>query len=1587
MSATSVLIDIIGRDNASPAFDKAALAAERSARRMSGASAALTKTGAVMTKRVTVPIVALAAASVYTAVKFQKSMTLIQTAGGETAAQTAEISKGIKTLAVETGTSLDALGEGIYTVAKAGSSKWSAAGQLNVLKAAAQGAKAENVDLGTSVNALTSVMMSYGIGAGKAVQVENQLIKGSGLAKTSMQDYAGSLSTVVPLASKAGISFAQVAGAIATLTQHGTSAEESTQELANTIRNLQAPSQVAQKAMQQIGLGVTDVTHNLGRRGLTGTLDLIENKMAHSSKAGMIVVDTFKRSAAAGKDLGVMIGKMPKGLADLSRGLIKGSTNIKDYTAGAKSLGGRAGAMGLQFLSLYKGTKGFNDLLKSGQPAQRTAAAELRDIMGGATGLNTALQLGGESAGYFKSAVREVGSTAKDTGKDVAGWSKTQATLAVQWEKTKGAIQVVGLEIGQALIPALDKMVGYVRKGVEWWINLDGSTKKIIGTSALVLAALGPVLGILGRIGTVGRGMGRVVGAMAGMASGATRLAQGLLLANVSNSTYASGMFQAGMRIRAGQGLITGAAGKIAAALGGAGIGFAIGELTQHATDAQRVLGGLASVAGGAAAGFALGGPIGAAVGGFSALVGNVASAFRHSGDSAKAAAKAVSAALAAEKHDASDLLATLQSVNGAYAEMYKSQVAEKLRKGGALDAAPAAHVNPADLVNATLGDPGALKRYMDQIKRDMSGTPLYNKDGSFLGMKAPDNKSYEAAAKLQKMMFRLAPATRDAEKEYELYAKALGRSVVPANLLAGGLKNLDKELAGTGTGLDQNTAYGMRNAEVIRDNVKALQDQAVHQASEGKAAGDVTTHYYAQTVALENLLVKRGFDRAEVEKTIAAVSKMPASVQTKVEINARKAQGDITELKKAINNVKQGKIPGLTAKNDAGKAVIKEIQAKIDAIKQGKVPSLDADGTTGKAKVDALQSYMDAIRQNKVPGITANTAAARQMLDDIQAKINALQDKTVNVYIQTHGSASASRAGSGGANTANATGGAIRGPGTGTSDSILARLSNGEHVLTADEVRKAGGQDAIYRMRSLIQRGVLRFAKGGAVKAKAKAKAKTAEKRSETLTSIDTAIGKVGQPYSPPFDVSGTSISRVYAQIAAARKLVAKDLREGLITGKDASRMRSRLTDLAKYAKSAFAKAAVGKAITQIGQAPAAAPFQVADVGISRINAQIATAQRKVASERRHGGITAAEARHYREQIARLRAIANSQLGSLKAKIKGVDSSALRTALKGTADDVRSAFSTMITDAIKAGASKAEQARMRANEADLIKKMGQRTVITDKLAKAQQTLTDRQQEYTDMHDAVSGAMSGAGDLTGVQSTYRDRPLTADTLVKSKLANLDKAKKFTSILEQLAKEGLDQADLMALASEGPIAGYDEALALSKATPAQIKQLTSAQSALDKLGGEAGKALADKFKKPGVDAAKGIVDGLKSQESAINKAIAHLADGMLKTLRTKLKIHSPSRETFGDGAFTGKGFEGGILSRVAHVRKATAKLSEAARPPAVQHGDHDSTSSGANRPSYGPWKGVHIEHLEINEQSDPVATANAVMRRLSTLGSA
>ena len=64
----------------------------------------------------------------------------------------------------------------------------------------------------------------------------------------------------------------------------------------------------------------------------------------------------------------------------------------------------------------------------------------------------------------------------------------------------KSALEGLAISFGELLLPAIKTIVGWVQKFVDWLNGMDEGTKKVITTVALLAAALGPVLIVVGKV-------------------------------------------------------------------------------------------------------------------------------------------------------------------------------------------------------------------------------------------------------------------------------------------------------------------------------------------------------------------------------------------------------------------------------------------------------------------------------------------------------------------------------------------------------------------------------------------------------------------------------------------------------------------------------------------------------------------------------------------------------------------------------------------------------------------------------------------------------------------------------------------------------------------------------------------------------------------------------------------------------------------------------------------------------------------------------------------------------------------------------
>lgn len=210
------------------------------------------------------------------------------------------------------------------------------------------------------------------------------------------------------------------------------------------------------------------------------------------------------------------------------------------------------------------------------------------------------------------------------------------------------------------------------------------------------------------------------------------------------------------------------------------------------------------------------------------------------------------------------------------------------------------------------------------------------------------------------------------------------------------------------------------------------------------------------------------------------------------VDANIEPAQGEVNQLQTAINEsggtvtINGDAIPGNDVlnslmgiiNNSDGTVTIdgqtypadEALAAAITAInRSGGTVTIEGNNKPANSATDSAVGH--ANRSSGSISVDASTGSAERAIN------HAARPRRTTITV---GYSDPGFKGSGGASRF-ATGGPVYGPGTGTSDSIPALLSNGEHVFTAREVAMAGGQDEVYRLRQMIRSGY-KFANGGAV-------------------------------------------------------------------------------------------------------------------------------------------------------------------------------------------------------------------------------------------------------------------------------------------------------------------------------------------------------------------------------------------------------------------------------------------------------------------------------------------------------------------------
>lgn len=146
---------------------------------------------------------------------------------------------------------------------------------------------------------------------------------------------------------------------------------------------------------------------------------------------------------------------------------------------------------------------------------------------------------------------------------------KRYGTYESKLSQTKESLTNVAIEMGERLLPYIDKGIGYLDRAITAWDNLDEETKDNIVTATAAVAAAAPVLSVIGKItsglGGLVSGAGKVVGAVGKIAPAVSAAASSIgtfFTADLGAALSAGGAAAAGTAAASvGSALVTAFAG------------------------------------------------------------------------------------------------------------------------------------------------------------------------------------------------------------------------------------------------------------------------------------------------------------------------------------------------------------------------------------------------------------------------------------------------------------------------------------------------------------------------------------------------------------------------------------------------------------------------------------------------------------------------------------------------------------------------------------------------------------------------------------------------------------------------------------------------------------------------------------------------------------------------------------------------------------------------------------------------------------------------------------------------------------------
>lgn len=335
-----------------------------------------------------------------------------------------------------------------------------------------------------------------------------------GITKDSMSTVDGqsvnTMDTLSKLAKKMGAETAFSASECAEALNYLALAGYDTQQMCDTLPTvlnlaaagdieLASASDMVTDAMSALGMGVDEAGTMVDQMAKTASTT---NTSVAQLGEGILTIGATAKSIKGGTAelntaLGILANNGIKGA--------EGGTHLRNIILSLQNPTDKAALameqLGLQVYDSEGNMRSMNDILgdlNSGMDGM--TAAEKSNIIGkifNKTDLSSVNALLANTGSTWDDLQKSIA----DSGGAAGQMADTQLdNLQGQITILKSALEGLAISFGELLMPAIKQIVGWVQKFVDWLNSLDDGTKKTVVTIALLAAALGPVLIVVGKV-------------------------------------------------------------------------------------------------------------------------------------------------------------------------------------------------------------------------------------------------------------------------------------------------------------------------------------------------------------------------------------------------------------------------------------------------------------------------------------------------------------------------------------------------------------------------------------------------------------------------------------------------------------------------------------------------------------------------------------------------------------------------------------------------------------------------------------------------------------------------------------------------------------------------------------------------------------------------------------------------------------------------------------------------------------------------------------------------------------------------------